>query len=60
VANRSFEDVVQFKYLGTTYKNCVHEVIKSRLNSGNACYRRFSILSSRPLSRNARVKIYKP
>jgi hypothetical protein len=40
VANRSSEDVAQFKRLVTTLtdQNCMQEEIKSRLNSGNACY----------------------
>jgi hypothetical protein len=58
LANRTLEDVAR----GTTLtdENCMYEEIKSRLNSGNACYRSVqSLLSSRLLSRNVKVKIYK-
>jgi hypothetical protein len=38
----------------------MQEEIKSRLNSGNACYHTVQrLLSSRLLSRNVKVKIYK-
>jgi hypothetical protein len=62
IVNRPFEGVTKFRYLGTTltHQNCVQEEIKSRLNSGNACYHSVqSLLSSRLLSRNVKVVIQK-
>jgi hypothetical protein len=62
IGNRSFEEMAKFKYLGMTLtdQKCMHEKIKSRLNSGNACYHSVqSVLSPCLLSRNLKVKRYK-
>jgi hypothetical protein len=60
IANRPFENVSQFRYLGTTVtnQNSVQEKIR-RLNSGNACYHSVqNLLSSRLFSKNVKIRIY--
>ena len=60
--NSTFERVEEFKHLGTTLtnQNFIPEEIKSRLRSGNACYHSVqNLLSSRLLSKNLKIKIYR-
>ena len=40
ISNKSFKTVEEFEYLGTTLlnHNSIHEELKSRLKSENACY----------------------
>jgi hypothetical protein len=57
IANISFENVPQFRYLGMTVtnQNLIEKEIKRRLNSGNACY----LLSVHLMSENIKIRIYK-
>jgi uncharacterized membrane protein len=62
IANELFENLAKFKYVGTTLtnQNDIYDEIKSRLNSGNACYYSVqNIFSSRLISKNLKIKIYK-
>ena len=56
--NSSIERVEEFKYLGTTLtdQNSVEKEVKSRLQSGNACYHSVqNLFSSSLLSKNVTI-----
>jgi hypothetical protein len=58
--NSSFEGVEEFQYLGTTLtnQNFLQEEIKSKLKSGNDCYRSVQyLLPSSLLSKNIKIQI---
>jgi hypothetical protein len=62
IANRTFQNVAQFKHMGTTVaiQNLIQEEIKRRLNSDNDCYYSIpSLVSSRLLSKNVKSRICK-
>jgi hypothetical protein len=62
LANRRFENVAEFRYLGTTItnQNLIQEEIKKKLNSGNACWHLIqNPLSSRLLSKKLKIRIFK-
>jgi len=62
IDNSNFERVEEFKYLGTalTNQDSIAEEIKSRLRSGNACCHSIqNLLSSKLLSKNLKIKIYR-
>ena len=60
--NSSTERMEEFRYLGKTLtdQNSIQEEIKSRLKIGNACCHSVqNLLSSRLLSKNLKIKIYR-
>jgi len=62
INKKSFARGQQFKYLETTLtnRNSIHEEIKSRLKSRNACYHSVqNILSSTLLSKNIKIKTHR-
>jgi hypothetical protein len=62
IGNKFFERVEQFKYMGTILinQNSIHEEIKERLKSGNACYYVVqNLLCPSLLSKYMKIKIFR-
>jgi hypothetical protein len=62
IGSNSYEKAKSFKYLGSlvTNQNYIQEEIKCRLKVVNSCYYSvLTLLSSRLLSKNLKIKIYK-
>jgi hypothetical protein len=60
IDNKPFEREEDFKYFGTTLtnRNSIHEEIKSRFTSGNACYHSVqNLFPSKLLSKNTKIKV---
>jgi hypothetical protein len=59
IAKRYFENTAQFRHLNYI-QNSIHDEIKKRLNSGNACYHSVeNLFSSRVLSKNIKLEYTK-
>ena len=61
-SGNSYKNVKIFKYLGSlvTSQHSIQEEIKHRLKAGDSCYYSVqTLLSSRLLSKNLKIKIYK-
>jgi hypothetical protein len=62
VDSNSCQKVKTFNYVGSllTNQNFIHEEIKCRHKVGNSCYYSVqTLLSSKPPSKNLKIKIYK-